>query len=87
MVSDIFEIPCWSREKIRVAFTMDCCDREIMSYVATTAGISGDMITDLMAEAMEYRFGCVDQVPQRIEWLSDNGDRPTRPMKPVLLIK
>jgi transposase InsO family protein len=44
-----------------------------MSYVATTACISGDMIRDLMEEAIEPRFGFVDRLPHRIEWLSDNG--------------
>lgn len=71
--SDAFEIACWSGERIRVAFSMDCCDREIMSYVATTGGICGDMIRDLMAESIEARFGAVDRLPMRIQWLSDNG--------------
>ena len=71
--SDAFEIACWNGERIRVAFSMDCCDREIMSYVATTGGISGDMVRDLIAEAIEARFGSVDRVPEKIQWLSDNG--------------
>ncbi len=71
--SDAFEIACWNGERIRVAFSMDCCDREIMSYIATTGGICGDMIRDLMAEAIEGRFGAVDRLPFRIQWLSDNG--------------
>ena len=71
--SDAFEIACWNGERIRVAFSMDCCDREIMSYVATTGGICGDMIRDLMAESIEARFGAVDRLPMRIQWLSDNG--------------
>jgi len=71
--SDIFEIPCWDRRCIRVAFSLDCCDREVMSYVATTGGINGEMIKDLMAEAIESRFGFVDRVPHRVEWLTDNG--------------
>lgn len=71
--SDIFEIPCWNGEVVRVAFAMDCCDREVMSYVASTSGISGEMIRDLIVEAVEGRFGEVDRVPYRIEWLSDNG--------------
>ncbi|MCB2425358.1 IS3 family transposase, partial [Methylophaga pinxianii] len=36
--SDGFEIGCWNKEKVRVVFSLDCCDREVMSYVATTAG-------------------------------------------------
>lgn len=71
--SDAFEIACWNGERVRVAFSMDCCDREIMSYVATTGGISGELIRDLIAESIEARFGIVDKVPVRIQWLSDNG--------------
>jgi putative transposase len=52
---------------------MDCCDREIMSYVATTGGISGDMVRDLMAESIEARFGMVEKLPGRVQWLSDNA--------------
>ncbi len=71
--SDGFEIACWNEERIRLAFSMDCCDREVMSYVATTGGISGDMIRDLMAESIESRFGKTSRLPHRIQWLSDNG--------------
>ena len=71
--SDIFEIACWNGEQVRVTFAMDCCDREVMSYLASTSGISGEMIRDLMTEAIEARFGLVDRLPYRIEWLSDNG--------------
>jgi putative transposase len=71
--SDAFEIACWNGERVRVAFSMDCCDREVMSYVATTGGISGELIRDLIAESIESRFGIVDKVPGRIQWLSDNG--------------
>ncbi len=71
--SDAFEIACWNGERVRVAFSMDCCDCEVMSYVATTGGICGDMIRDLMAESIEARFGLVDKVPDPIQWLSDNG--------------
>lgn len=31
------------------------------------------MIRDLMAEALELRFGNVEKSPHNIEWLSDNG--------------
>jgi transposase InsO family protein len=71
--SDAFEIVCWNAQRVRVAFTMDCCDREVISFVATTGGISGDMIRDLMAEAIESRFGFVDRLPHGTQWLSDNG--------------
>lgn len=55
--SDCFEIRCWNGERVQVAFSLDCCDREVMAYVATTAAITGEMVRDLMAESVEYRFG------------------------------
>ena len=72
--SDGFEIRCWNGERVQVAFSLDCCDREVMSYVATTAAITGEMVRDLMAESVERRFGAPAlKVPHPIEWLSDNG--------------
>jgi putative transposase len=41
--SDGFEIACDNGERVRVAFALDCCDREAMSFVATTGGISGHL--------------------------------------------
>ncbi len=46
--SDGFEIACWNGETVRVAFMLDTCDREAISWTATTAGISGEMIRDMM---------------------------------------
>ena len=71
--SDGFEIGCDNGERVRVAFALDCCDREAMSYVGTTGGISGDDVRDLMVAAVEHRFGQVNRLLQPIEWLSDNG--------------
>ena len=33
--SDGFELACDNGEKVRVAFALDCCDREAMAWVAT----------------------------------------------------
>lgn len=72
--SDAFEIRCWSGERVQVAFALDCCDREVMGYVATTAAITGEMIRDLMATSIEQRFGPgTVRTPHPVEWLSDNG--------------
>ncbi len=71
--SDVFEIPCDNGQRVRVAFSMDCCDREVLSYIATTGGISGDMVRDLMVDAVQSRFGSSDMVTAPVEWLSDNG--------------
>jgi putative transposase len=71
--SDGFEIGCANGDRVRVAFALDCCDREAMSFVATTGGVAGEHVQDLILAAVERRFGCVDKVPDAIEWLSDNG--------------
>jgi len=67
------DIGCDNGERVRIAFSLDCCDREALSYIATTGGISGDMVRDLMLQSMQNRFGEVDKVPVPIQWLSDNG--------------
>ena len=71
--SDVFEIGCSNAQILRVAFSLDCCDREMISFVATTGGISSAMICDLMIQSIEHRFGSVERSPHKIEWLSDNG--------------
>ena len=71
--SDGFEIGCDNGERVRVAFALDCCDREAMSVLATTGGIAGEDVRDLMVAAVEYRFGQVNRLPVTIERLSDNG--------------
>jgi putative transposase len=71
--SDGFEIGCDNGEKVRVAFALDCCDREAMGHVATTEGLKGEDVCDLMVTAVEHRFGKVNRLPQTIEWLTDNG--------------
>jgi transposase InsO family protein len=70
--SDELEFTCWSGEVVRVAFALDCHDREIISWVATTAGISGAMIRDMMVACVERRFGAF-RAPHTVQWLSDNG--------------
>lgn len=71
--SDAFEIGCWNAERVRVVFSMDCCDREVIGYLATTKGIDAEMVQDLMVETVEARFGNVERAPHRVEWLTDNG--------------
>jgi hypothetical protein len=71
--SDGFEIGCDNGERVQIAFTLDCCDREAISWVATTGGIDSGDIRDLMIVSVELRFGLVNRLPTPIEWLSDNG--------------
>ncbi len=70
--SDGLEFTCWSGEVVRVAFVLDCHDREVIGWTATTAGISGEMIRDMMIECVERRFQA-PRAPYRIQWLTDNG--------------
>jgi putative transposase len=71
--SDGFEVACDNGERVRVAFALDCCDREVMSWVATPQGIDAGLVGDLMRQAVECRFGANNAAPTEIEWLSDNG--------------
>jgi putative transposase len=70
--SDALEFTCWNSEIERVAFTLDSHDREVISWVATTAGISGEMIRDMMLNCVEQRFGEI-RAPRKVQWLTDNG--------------
>jgi putative transposase len=70
--SDGFEIACDRRERVRIDFVLDCRDREAMIWASTTGSVTGEMVRDLMVEAMEARFGTVAPA-QPIEWLTDNG--------------
>ena len=71
--SDHLEIHARNREVVRIVFVLDACDREIIAWSAVAqAGISGEMVRDLMVAAVERRFGTT-KVPHAVEWLSDNG--------------
>ena len=70
--SDGFEFRCDDGTPLRVTFALDCCDREAISWAATTGGHSGDVVRDVMLAAVEQRFGTT-QAAQSIEWLTDNG--------------
>src|ERR1700720_1683132 len=58
--SDGFEIGCDNGERVRVAFALDCCAREAMSFLAPTGGTPGDDVRDLRVAAVEHRFGRVN---------------------------
>ncbi|RYG89393.1 MAG: hypothetical protein EON58_19410, partial [Alphaproteobacteria bacterium] len=71
--SDHLEIHARNGEVVRIVFVIDACDREIIAWSAVAnAGISGEMVCDLMIAAVERRFQAL-RVPHRLEWLSDNG--------------
>ena len=72
--SDILEIRCWNSEKVFVAFSLDCCDREAMSYVAERRPLFHGDIIRLMDQTVTHRFGeFIEKLPYPIQWLSDQG--------------
>lgn len=72
--SDIMEIKCWNGEKVFVAFSLDCHDREAIQFVREKRPLLHTDIITLMDETVFARFGDdTERLPHRIEWLSDNG--------------
>jgi len=70
--SDGFEIHCFNGEKVYVAFTLDCHDREVLSYVGTARPLLATDIQELMIGSVESRFGDL-RTPREIQFLSDRG--------------
>ncbi len=53
---------------------MSCCDRAVLGYIATSqGGIDGDMIFELLANCLVYRFGNRCRLPTTLQWLIDHG--------------
>ncbi len=72
--SDGFNIRCWNGDLVRVAFALDCHDREALEYVAVARDLNGQDVRLLLDKALWSRFGeRVLKTPIVIEWLSDNG--------------
>ncbi len=72
--SDTFEIRCWNGERVQMAFSLDCCDRELIAFRASADYPTALTLQDLMAETVPVRFGKGTRTtPHPIEWLSDNG--------------
>jgi len=72
---------------VRVAFVLDCHDREAISWIAITAGISGEMIHDIMVRCVEQRFSAL-RSPHPVQCLSDTGSvfAAHRPLEIVLAL-
>lgn len=76
--SDIFSIRCWNGEVVNVAFSLDCHDREIMSFVAKNRPLFHGDIIRLLDQTVTHRFGeYIEVLPHQIQWLSDNGPQYT----------
>ena len=70
--SDCFEIKCFNGEKVYVAFSLDTCDREVISFVAKSNPILADDIQSLMLDSIEKRFNKT-KADRQIEWPTDRG--------------
>lgn len=49
----LFEIAGDNRARVRVAFALDCCDRDAMTWAVTTGGNSRHLVRDPMVDAVE----------------------------------
>jgi hypothetical protein len=58
---------------VRIAFTLDCRDREAISWVTTTGGIGGGDIHDLMIESIVRRYGLVNRLPPPVDLFGQQG--------------
>lgn len=67
--SDGVEFRCDNGERLRVTFTLDCCDREALHWAVTTGGFNSETVQDVMLGAVERRFG--NELPSSpVEWLT-----------------
>ena len=55
--SDGFEFRCDNGEPVRATFALDCCDREAMSWAATTGAQTGDVVRDVMLQPWSIGSG------------------------------
>lgn len=72
--SDGLEFRCYDGSSVTMTFVLDCCDREIISFVARAGkGLSATMVQTALILAVEKRFqGRMIQHPP-VEFLTDNG--------------
>ena len=61
-----------------MTFVLDCCDREVISFVAKKGrGLPSWMAQEQVLLAVNRRFGSVNQVPTHLQLLTDNGSAYT----------
>lgn len=70
--SDGLEIKCFNGEKVYVAFTLDCHDRECLSYVGSNKPLVATDIQNLMIKSVDSRFKNL-KTNRPIQFLSDRG--------------
>jgi putative transposase len=71
--SDGLNIRCWNGDLVRVAFALDCHDREVTGHVAVARPLNGGDIRLLLDRSLWGRFGEASlKAPITIQWLNDN---------------
>jgi putative transposase len=71
--SDGLNIRCWNGDLVRMAFALDCHDREVPGHVAVPRPLNGADIRLLLDRALWGRFGeSTLKAPITIQWLNDN---------------
>ncbi|RZJ77012.1 MAG: hypothetical protein EOO45_00155 [Flavobacterium sp.] len=70
--SDDFEIECWNGEKVFVAFSFDCCDREAIHFVSAVTPLTQQKIAELIMCSADKRFSS-GRSDRTIQWLTDRG--------------
>lgn len=70
--SDGLEVKCFNGEKVYVAFTLDCHDRECIGVVGSKYPLLGTDIEDLMVMSVEKRYPLL-KTEREIQFLSDRG--------------
>jgi putative transposase len=70
--SDGLEIKCFNGEKVYVAFTLDCHDRENIGFVGSKEALRAKDIQELMIKSVESRFSNL-KTDREIQFLSDRG--------------
>jgi putative transposase len=70
--SDCFEIKTFDDSKVYVGFTIDCCDREVISWIMSRTPICAEQITELYMASVWKRFGDY-KTPRLIQMLTDRG--------------
>jgi len=71
--SDGLNIRCWNGDLVRMAFALDCHDREVTGHVAVARPLNGSDIRLLLDRALWGRFGeAALKSPIAIQWLNDN---------------
>jgi len=79
--SDIFHLSCWNGDLVRVAFVIDCCNREIIAAYASRNGLTGEEVWNLILKSVESGSEGIKKLSKSFQWLSASGPQYTSRQK------